>query len=592
MSLYRGHLISRSRRLCRVLLFGLAIVSPVPSAATTLRVDIGGVEGERLANVEAFLQIWQERTDTDLLPARIRRLHSRAPDQIREALAPFGYYRVEVAADLAAPGAGQDAWSATYRISPGEPATVASVDYRLDGEAREDPGFPQVFALREGDVLEHARWEAAKRSLLLAAAERGYLDARILDSRVVVDPESNTARATVHFDSGSRYFFGPVTFRQEGFDPEFLQRFVGLTRGEPYDQNEVLRLQGRLLDTEYFRRVEMVPMTAEADPDTREVPLEVELDPNLRDKYRIGAGYATDVGFKLTLDWRRRWVNRRGHNVRAELILAQRLQELTGEYRIPLQRPATDYFFIRPKAYRLETESRTEQTVSVDAAFSVLRDSWRRNIGVQFRYEDDDISDDQQDVNEIVPFIELSRTVTDDPLFTSRGYRVKGFLLGTVEYVGSTSSYISTGINGKWIRSFADGDYRLLARADLGATLAESIDDVPGSRRFFAGGDQSIRGFGFEELGPVDEDNGDVVGGRYLGVGSIELERRIVDKWSAAVFYDFGNAYDPDYTNAFAQSVGAGVRWRSPLGQIRVDLGYGFEPFDNFKFHLVIGPDL
>lgn len=592
MSLYLGHLIFRSRQWCRLVLFGLTFLVAAPSAATMLEVKIEGVEGALLTNVEAFLRIWQERTNTDLLPARIRRLHSRAPDEIRKALAPFGYYRVEVAADLAAPGEEREAWSATYRISRGEPATVAGVDFALEGEAREDPGFPQEFALREGDVLVHSRWEAAKRSLLLAAAERGYLDARILDSRVVVDPESNTARATIRFDSGSRYFFGPVKFRQETFDPEFLQRFVGLTRGEPYDQNQVLRLQGRLLDTEYFRRVEMVPMTAEADPATREVPIEVELDPNLRDKYRIGVGYSTDVGFKLMLDWRRRWVNRRGHNVRAELIVAQRLQELSGEYRIPLQRPATDHFFIRPRAYRLETASRAEQTVSLDAAFSVLRDGWRRNIGVQFRYEDDDISDDQEEVNEIVPFIELSRTVTDDPLFTSRGYRAKGFLLGTAEYVGSTSSYISTGINGKLIRSFADGDYRFLARADLGATLAGSIDDVPGSRRFFAGGDQSIRGFGFERLGPVDKETGDVVGGRYLGVGSIELERRIVDKWSAAVFYDFGNAYDPDYANAFAQSVGAGVRWRSPLGQIRVDLGYGFEPFDNLRLHLVIGPDL
>ena len=575
-----------------MVLFGLMFVVAAPSAATTLEVKIEGVEGALLANVEAFLRIWQERSNPDLLPARIRRLHARAPGQIREALSPFGFYRVEVASDLAAPGEGREAWLATYRITPGEPATVASVDFRLEGEARVDPGFPQAFALGEGDVLEHARWEAAKRSLLLAAAERGYLDARIQESRVVVDPGSNTARATVLFDSGPRYFFGPVTFRQEGFDPEFLQRFVGLEQGEPYDQSEVLRFQGRLLDTEYFRRVEMVPMTSDADPETREVPLEVELDPNLRDKYRIGAGYSTDYGLQLTLDWRRRWVNRYGHNVRAALIIAQRLQELSGEYRIPLQRPATDYFFIRPKAYRLETRSRTEQSVSVDAAFSMLLKNWRRNIGVQFRYEDDDISDEQQDVNEIVPYIELSRTATDDPLFTSRGYRVKGFLLGTVEYVGSTSSYISTGINGKFIRSFADGDYRFLARADLGATLAASIDDVPGSRRFFAGGDQSIRGYGFEELGPVDKDTGDVVGGRYLGVGSIELERRIVDKWSAAVFYDFGNAFDPDFSNAFAQSVGAGVRWRSPLGQIRVDLGYGFEPFDNLKLHLVIGPDL
>ncbi len=563
-----------------------------PAWALDLKVNVTGIEGELLQNVEAYLEIWQEREYEALQPARVRLLHKRAPGQIRDALAPFGFYNVDVEEDLRSPDGGGSAWVASYRVSPGDPVVIKGVTYQIEGEAREDGGFPQRFALADGDVLRHADWESAKQSLLLAAAGRGYLDARIVNSRVLVDRDLNTAAVEVLFDSGPRYYFGPVTFEQDFLDPTLLQRFVRLEPGEPYDQGAVLGLQGSLLDTEYFRRVEMVPQTEEADPETRQVPLTVYATANKRDKYRIGGGYSTDFGLKVSFDWRRRWVNRRGHRFHAELILAQRLQELSGEYRIPLQNPATEYFFIRPELYRLETNARTEQSASVDAAYSVLRHDWRRNFGVQFRYEDDDIGDDKQEVHEIVPYIEYSRTVSDDALFTSRGYRLKGFLLGTVEAIGSTSSYVSVGLNGKFIRAFADGDYRILARANLGATYASSVDDVPGSRRFFAGGDQSIRGYGFEELGPVDPDSGDVVGGRFLGVGSLELERKIADKWSAALFYDFGNAFDPDYENSFAQSVGAGVRWRSPVGQIRVDLAYGFEPFDRFKVHLVIGPDL
>ena len=564
----------------------------VPAWGLDLTVHIEGVDGEVKKNVEAFLQIYQERGNKAMRAARLRRLHSRATDEIRRALQPFGYYRVEVDAELAR-GKGEGAgWVATYRIDPGEPVTVASVDYVLDGEAAFDIDFPQIFGVTEGMALDHAKWEASKAELLFAAAERGYLDARLEHSRIVVDPELNTADIEVRFDSGPRYYFGPVRFRQDVLRPDYLQRFVGLKPGAPYDQNAVLRLQTTLFGTDYFSRVEMVPMVEEADPETNAVPLEVHISPNKRDKYRGGLGFATDIGPRLTLDWTRRWVNRRGHRARAELVYAPKYQSILGEYWIPLKRPASENIRIKAEAYHEETDTRIDDVASLDVAHSVQRRGWRRDIGVEFSYEDYDISDEQNDVNELVPYIELSRTVTDSPLYTARGYRLKFGLRGTVEYVGSTASYVSATASGKWVRAFG-GDYRFLTRGDFGATWADSIDDVPGSRRVFAGGDQSIRGYGFEDLGPRDPDTGDVLGGRYLAVGSLELERRIKGNWSGAVFYDFGNAFDPDLDNEFKQSVGIGGRWRSPIGQIRLDLGVGIESDDTpLRFHLVIGPDL
>ena len=100
------------------------------------------------------------------------------------------------------------------------------------------------------------------------------------------------------------------------------------------------------------------------------------------------------------------------------------------------------------------------------------------------------------------------------------------------------------------------------------------MDDLPASRRFYAGGDNSIRGWGYDALGPNDPVNDQTVGGRYLAVGSLELEREIVGPWSVAVFTDFGNAFDPEYQKQWEQSVGLGVRWRSPIGQVRLDLAF------------------
>ena len=561
-------------------------------SAVEVKVTVEGVEDELLKNVEAFLQIAQEATAGDLTVTRMNRLHAKAPDQIRAALQPFGYYGVVVDSDLKTDDQKASQWRTLYRVTPGEPTKVGHVAFEVTGEAAEDEGFPRTFGVSEGDRFVHSDYEDAKNALLLAAAGRGYLDARFERSRVTVDPERATADIDVSFAAGARYYFGPVRVEQEILDPGYLERFVHLERGEPYDQNAVLKLQTSLYDTDYFRRVEMEPVLAERDPDTGEVPLRVVAVANKRDLYRIGAGFATDIGPKITFDWTRRWVNRSGHRSKVELVVAQKSQSLNGEYRIPLSDPVKDYFYIKPELYRLDTSTRLEETASVDAARSSPWFGWRRVWGVQYRYENYDIADESEYVNELVPFVELSRTVSDNPLYTAKGYRLKFSLLGTVEYVGSTSNYVSATASGKWVRRFAD-DYRFITRADLGATWADSIQDVPGSRRFFAGGDQSIRGYDFEDLGPRDPDTGKVIGGRYLGVGSLELERVIEGDWSAAVFYDFGNAFDPDLDNEFMQSVGVGARWRSPIGQIRLDLGVGIESDDTpVRLHLVIGPDL
>jgi translocation and assembly module TamA len=144
----------------------------------------------------------------------------------------------------------------------------------------------------------------------------------------------------------------------------------------------------------------------------------------------------------------------------------------------------------------------------------------------------------------------------------------------------------------KQVKSFGE-QFRFIGRADLGAIWASSLEDVPGSQRFFTGGDQSIRGWALDALGPQDPETGQTVGGRYLAVGSLELERKIKGNWSAAVFTDFGNAFDPTYTSDWEQSVGASVLYATPIGPVRVGVAYAMTK-DPAGFRLVIGlgPDL
>ena len=565
---------------------------PLPAAALSLTVNVEGVEGQQRKNVLALLGIYQEQKDKDLTVPRLLALLRRAPEQIRAALAPFGLYRVQVQESVQRPEPGSERWVASYRIDPGPPVKIATVDYRITGPGADNPAFPKAFPLQPGDVLLHAAYDEAKNEITAIAAEQGYLDADLLRHVVLVDPVAYDAHVEFHLETGPRYYLGPVSFEQDLLSDAYLRKFVDFKPGAVYDPDLLLALQGRLIGMEYYKSVEIVPLLEQAGPD-RQVPIRVVAERNKANQYRVGVGFATDIGPRFSFDYRRRYLGRWGHKLKAEIELAQPTQTLVAEYRIPIRDPVADYVLIRPEVYAYDTASRQGTLFKLGAAQSILtRWGWRRNLGVDYRYEDYKVSDDTQDTfNGLLPYTSWSKVVADDPINTKNGYRLRFLVQGTARNLLSETSFFSGSASGKWIKTLGTGN-RFIARADLGATWASSVDDVPASQRFFAGGDNSIRGWGLDALGPRDA-SGQVVGGRYLAVGSLEYDRTIKGPWGVAVFTDFGNAFDPSYTSDWEQSVGLGLRFATPIGPVRVDLAYALtkDPA-GFRLHLGLGPDL
>ncbi|AGA89274.1 outer membrane protein [Thioflavicoccus mobilis 8321] len=589
-----------SSTLARLLLVLLLTASLAPAWAVPLQVSVTGLSGEYEENVLALLAIYQERNDDSLTVGRIESLHRRASEQIKEALAPFGLYRVEIDAQLTPPATKGAPWVATYRIDPGPPIRIATVDYELTGAGAEDPDLPKTFPLKVGEVLNHEAYEKAKGDLRYALAQGGYLDYRLGQHQVLIDPDAYVAIVDVAVDTGPRYYYGEVRFKQDLLDERFLQRYVPFEAGDIYDPDQLLRLQGRLLGSEYFERVEIEPLRG-AGPDPQTVPIEVVARRNKANKYRIGLGFATDVGARMSLEWQRRYIGRFGHKFSTEISLAQQLQQLSAEYKIPVGDPMRDFISIQPAFESYDTATGSGELVQIQAAYSSVTDrGWRRTIGLDFRHEDYELDEGDSDtVFELTPNISWAKTVSDDPIYTKRGYRVRATALGSLEGVVSPTSYLSALAQVKWIRAFAER-YRVIARSDLGITLADSLDDLAASRRFFAGGDSSIRGWGLDALGPTDPQTDKTVGGRYLAVGSLELERQIKGPWSAALFTDFGNAFDPDrdYDQKWQQSVGLGLHWKSPIGQVRADVAFALTKDNDdgglppARLHITIGPDL
>jgi translocation and assembly module TamA len=191
----------------------------------------------------------------------------------------------------------------------------------------------------------------------------------------------------------------------------------------------------------------------------------------------------------------------------------------------------------------------------------------------------------------LIPGAKGSIFWADNRLVTTRGLRLSASLIGSEDGLLADTSFLQTAVRTKGIYSFFD-KWRWIGRADLGATLTNDINDLPPSLRYFAGGDQSVRGYGYKKIGPADAD-GNIVGGKNLLTYSLELERALFEEWSAALFYDSGTA-----TNTFSKlnlqsGAGIGVRWNAPFGQIRLDLAKALDDENNsWRIHFTMGADL
>ncbi|MBT3046089.1 MAG: outer membrane protein assembly factor [gamma proteobacterium symbiont of Ctena orbiculata] len=572
----------------RLILILIWVLCPLPLHALDVVVKVDGLEKKLEENVLAYLSVARERQRESLNAARLRLLHDKAEAEIGAALRPFGYFKPGVNGSLVRTDQG---FLLSYQVEPGPPLKLSAVDFSLLGEGADDPQLVKRFPMSIGDVADQTRYDLAKQRILADIIEQGYLDARYLVHQLRVDLKRYEASVKLHLDTGMRLRFGEVRMHQDVMNPEFLARFIPFNAGDPFSQEALLNLQGDLIDTEYFKQVEVVTRRDLREGDR--VPVDVNLKPNKRNRYRIGLGYSTDMGPRLTLDWKNRRRGRNGHRMRSELQIAEPLSTLSTEYTIPLQRPSVDLLSFGASFEHFNSDTNQGDRVLLSATHSISLDrGWRRSLGLEYSYEDFEVGEQEDSSRLLVPSITWLRVKSDGKQYIQRGKRLELRLEGAADSLLSTTDFFQLYAAGKFIRGLGEGDWRLLGRLELGATWVDELTDLPPSKRFFAGGDNTVRGFGYQDLGPRD-DNDEVIGGRNFAVGSIELERHLSGKWSAALFADAGNAYDPDYQAETAYSLGLGARWRSPVGPVRIDIARGrVEDETQWRLHIVIGPEL
>lgn len=575
-------------RLCFVVCLFWVLAQQAVMAQERVTVVINGIDGEIKQNVELMLSLNQQKNDRSLTDRRIERLYGRSFDEIKEALKPFGYFRPTVQGTISQ---ANNRWQITYDVTLNDAILITRLDIKLSGEAKEDEQFKKLLGalpLKHNTVLDQRQYDETKQKLQNLAASRGYFNAQFTEHKIVVDMDSYESDVVLRFDSGPRFLYGQIRLNATKPKPELLQRFITFKHGDPYSVDALIDLQAAYNDTDYFESVDIAPQTADIVGD--QVPIEINLLPRTKRRYNLGAGYGTDTGVRARVGLDAPLVNEEGHRYDASLLTSQIKDSITTHYRIPGENPRTDEKVVTASYTDEETKTASSEAYMVGYSSAYARGAWRETWSVAYQEERFSVADDKGQTTLLMPGISWHRIWGGSKLYTRKGESLSLDLRVASTYLLSDVDFRQAKAHFKFIRGV--GVYgRFISRISAGAIFANEFAEIPSSVRFFAGGDNSVRGYKFNTLGPED-DKGEVTGGRRLTVASAEYEHNLFGNWDGAVFYDIGNAID-SLSEPLMRGAGVGIRWRSPVGPMRFDYAQALSlPGRPWEYHINLGPDL
>lgn len=563
------------------MLVGVIALAMSPFCGAEIDLVIRGVDGDARANVVAVLSLSRyERAAESRL--EVEALAARAREEVRKALRPFGYYEPEAEVSIEPR---DDGWRATVDIEPGRRLTWRRIVVDLAGV---ELAYPAA-RLRRGAPVDHRDYEAVKSALERSAAAMGYFDWEWATRRLVVSPATGSADALLVMRPGSRYRIGSIVLDQDAVDDELARRYLRFSVGDYFSQSAVLETQYGMTDSAYFSQVQID--AGDEDKEAKTVPVNVSARAALRQRFSVGIGYGTDTRARGSARWQLRRVNGRGHRAQVQITASELRRESGFVYTFPGKDPLFEQRTLGASWISEELADTQSRRFSLSAADTRRWRGWQWRRFVELLDERTAIPGEPERSDTLfVPGIGLDRVVRDQAINPNFGSRYRAELRGSQQGLLSDTDFVRLELEGRWLRSFAD-NYRFLGRASLGTAWVEQFQELPASQRFFAGGDDSIRGFSFNGLSPKNA-AGEIVGGRHRVVLTAELERRIVGPWFFALFSDYGGAVN-SLGDDLEWSAGVGIHRATPIGTLRIEVAKPMSIGDRSpRFHLSLRPDL
>jgi translocation and assembly module TamA len=517
------------------------------------------------------------------------------------ALKALGYYRAVVTHSINK-NFEKDLWTLSIKVLLNRPTTIKSVHISLTGEALGDEDFKQLIQnvpMVSGDTLHHGIYEQFKTDLLSLGLDRGYFDGKFINANIAIHTNLDSADIIVHFDSGPRYKIGEIKFDDFTINANVLKPLIPFNKGDFYQQKSIQNLQNELDKTQYFSHVVVRPEIENSMSNI--LPIDISLEKTKRHQLNLGLGYATDTKERFSFGWKTPLINRYGH--RQETRLSYSTINPTGYfiYSIPLSHPNNDVLQLQTELEKNDFGDLTSRFFSFKLGRVYLKDDILRQPYLRYLSEEwyvDGISDDG---NYVIPGFTWSDIDRDGSLLDpSKGFRHYYNVEGSYDGLSSETSFLRFNARWKYISLLAP-NHRIVSRLELGYVIIsdDSEEELSPSLRFYAGGDQSIRGFDYQSIGPnvflsedINQENEIVIGGTNMIVASFEYQYYFSNKWRGALFVDAGSVNDTDKLDP-VYSIGPGIHYLSPIGPIRFALGYSLsDEHPSWRIHFSIGAEL
>ncbi len=563
----------------------------LPSLAEhTVDLKVIGVKGVKaIENVDIYTaMIDKEEADGS------ERYQQLVREAISKALRVYGYYNIQIDFSLQPAKSGGKRPLLVANVNAGKPVRIEATDIILRGQAAEDEAFRALDKKlpKKGDMLYHSVYDGYKSSLQSLAQGRGYFDAEFEQSRLEVKPSTNQAWWKIVFNSGERYRFGQFSFARSQIREDYLRNIMQIQSGDPYSINDLSALTNDYTSSNWFSSVLLQP---KLDEEKKVVDVDVLLYPRKKNAMDVGIGYSSDVGPRFQLGWTKPWINDRGHSFHTNLYLSAPKQTLEATYKMPLLKNPLKYYYEFSTGFERENDNDTDTTA---ATFAALRywnrpTGWQHSLGLRMRYD----SFTQASVSDttflLYPTASASRTRLQGGLFPTWGDSQKITLDLGQKFWLSDVNFLKVQASTAWIRTYAE-NHRVVARAEIGWLHTANINKIPPALRFFAGGDRSVRGYGYKKISPKDA-AGKLVGASRLVTGSLEYQYQVYDGWWLATFADTGLAANTFSATELRYGAGFGVRWASPVGAIKLDIATPIRDKDdskNIQFYIGLGSEL
>jgi len=562
--------------------------SPEVAKEKLASIDVTGVDSELKKNIELHMPVSIPVCNAER--GEVKQFFNTVKKHLRKASRALGYYD----ADFRTGGSiVEGCWKLRLRITPGLPTKIVSQNIKVIGEGRNDKLFKKILAempYKKGEVFNHQKYTDFKTQLSEATQSLGYFDAEFEQHSIKVNPLGHQASVNLVLNTGKRYRYGKVIVDQEVLSDKVIQNFLILKAGEFYKTEDLIRQQQLLQRSGYYKLIKVEVLHEQASH--FQVPIHISLTSKKRNSYKFKVGFGSDTGARVSAEMDRRWTGRSGKHLKVKTQFSQYISGISLQLSHPRENPEDDTLVYNIDFKNERADDITTRGIDIGGKYiSKKSNDWIQIASVQYLLDRTQVDGEKAKNSKLLLFgVGLDKTKADNLLYPNDGWRFKFSLKGASKLLLSDQNLLQFEMTAKHIKTFSNKSH-ILSRLHLGTTKVEDFDRLPKSLRFFAGGGRSVRGYSFESLGEVNKDN-QVIGGKHVLDLSLEYQYPISDEWGAAIFVDAGNAFN-DYNNTKLKvGAGFGARWHSPIGPVKIDIGFPRDDFRDPKLHLSIGSDL